>query len=143
MPTITYRPKDIAIDQHGEAIFVCEAEGNPPPLVFWSLEGNRTLIFPGERHGKFRAGVNKNGQSMLTVQVNYSLLLLLFLLPLILVFLSTRSYAESTRREMFSADSLPTFHYPYFKNATDTFLSAKFEYKIRQFSHRVKSWTNF
>lgn len=77
MPTITYRPKDVAIDQHGEAVFVCEAEGNPPPLVFWSLEGNRTLIFPGEKHGKFRAGANKNGQSVLTVQVNFNLFFLL------------------------------------------------------------------
>lgn len=69
MPTITYRPKDVAIDQHGEGIFVCEAEGNPPPLIFWSLEGNRTLIFPGEKHGKFRAGANKDGQTILSVQV--------------------------------------------------------------------------
>lgn len=69
MPTITYRPKDVAIDQHGEGIFLCEAEGNPPPLIFWSLEGNRTLIFPGEKHGKFRAGANKDGQTILSVQV--------------------------------------------------------------------------
>lgn len=68
MPTITYRPKDVAIDQHGEGIFLCEAEGNPPPLIFWSLEGNRTLIFPGEKHGKFRAGANKDGQTILSVQ---------------------------------------------------------------------------
>lgn len=70
MPTITYRPKDVAIDQHGEAIFICEAEGNPPPTIFWSLEGNRTLIFPGEKRGKFRAGANKEGQTVLTVQVS-------------------------------------------------------------------------
>lgn len=67
---ITYRPKDVAIDQHGEAVFVCGAEGNPPPLIFWSLEGNRTLVFPGEKHGKFKAGASKNGQTTLTVQVN-------------------------------------------------------------------------
>ena len=81
MPTITHRPKDVAIDQHGEAIFVCEAEGNPPPLIFWSLEGNRTLVFSGEKHGKFRAGVNKNGQSVLTVQV-YNILFFPFRLSL-------------------------------------------------------------
>lgn len=69
IPTITYRPKDVAIDQHGEAIFICEAEGNPSPIVFWSVEGNRTLIFPGEKYGKFRAGTNKEGQTVLTVQV--------------------------------------------------------------------------
>lgn len=69
IPAITYRPKDVAIDQHGEAVFVCEATGNPPPIIFWSLEGNRTLIFPGEKRGKFRAGTNKNGQTTLTVQV--------------------------------------------------------------------------
>ena len=82
MPTITYRPKDVAIDQHGEAIFVCEAEGNPPPLVFWSLEGNHTLIFSGEKHGKFRAGINKSGQSVLTVQVNLNFFLFFLSLPL-------------------------------------------------------------
>lgn len=70
MPTITYRPKDVAIDQHGEAIFICEAEGNPQPTIFWSLEGNRTLVFPGEKRGKFRAGANKEGQTVLTVQVS-------------------------------------------------------------------------
>ncbi len=107
MPTITYRPKDVAIDQHGEAIFICEAEGNPPPIVFWSLEGNRTLVFPGEKLGKFRAGANKEGQTVLTVQVRNislcALVLFAFGGVVCIIFLCCRGNLETVSGETKSA----------------------------------------
>lgn len=38
-----------------EAHYECSAGGNPKPTVFWSLEGNHTLIFPGVTWERFEA----------------------------------------------------------------------------------------
>ncbi|XP_065215201.1 protein sax-3-like [Planococcus citri] len=66
VPVITYRPKDATVDQHGQVAFMCEAEGNPHPLLFWSIEPSRTLIFAGETRDNFKATWARNGQITLT-----------------------------------------------------------------------------
>ena len=38
---------------NGIAKLDCVANGNPPPSVFWTREGNQVLMFPGKTHGRF------------------------------------------------------------------------------------------
>lgn len=69
LPSIVQRPKDVTADPYSDAIFICKADGNPKPFVFWVIEGNRTIIFPSETFGRYHASVNRDGQNVLTVQV--------------------------------------------------------------------------
>ncbi|XP_075217906.1 roundabout homolog 1-like [Lycorma delicatula] len=66
-PAIMLRPSDQTIEQYREAVFLCGAEGNPRPSVFWSIEGNRSLLFPGESLDRFSASLTPEGQAVLTV----------------------------------------------------------------------------
>ncbi|XP_039293123.1 roundabout homolog 2 isoform X2 [Nilaparvata lugens] len=67
-PTIAVRPSDHSVDQLKDAVFFCGAEGNPRPSIFWSIEGNRTLLFPGESVDRFTASTTPEGQAVLTIQ---------------------------------------------------------------------------
>ncbi|RZF42615.1 hypothetical protein LSTR_LSTR001410 [Laodelphax striatellus] len=67
-PTISVRPSDHSVDQYKDAVFFCGAEGNPRPSIFWSIEGNRTLLFPGESMDRFTASTTPEGQAVLTIQ---------------------------------------------------------------------------
>lgn len=53
------KPQDQKVGLNGVATFECEAEGNPPPSVFWTKEGSQVLMFPGMAHGHFH--VTQNG----------------------------------------------------------------------------------
>ena len=58
-PSFSTRPADQRVDVHRDATFSCAATGSPEPLVFWTIEGNRSLLFPGSTQSRF--SVNKEG----------------------------------------------------------------------------------
>jgi hypothetical protein len=68
-PSMTTRPSDQSIELHRDAVFECAVVGNPRPSVFWSLEGNRSLLFPGARNDRFIASSTPEGGTILTLQV--------------------------------------------------------------------------
>jgi hypothetical protein len=63
------KPSDVNVEVNDDGVFVCGVEGNPRPSVFWSFEGNRTLLYPGESAGRFVASTTLDGQAVLTLQV--------------------------------------------------------------------------
>ncbi|KDR13839.1 Roundabout-like protein 2 [Zootermopsis nevadensis] len=67
-PSMKTRPSDQTIELHRDAVFECGVVGNPRPSVFWSLEGNRSLLFPGARNGRFIASGTPEGRTILTLQ---------------------------------------------------------------------------
>jgi hypothetical protein len=68
-PLMTTRPADQITELHRDAVFECGVTGNPQPSVFWSLERNRSLLFPGARRERFIASSTPEGKIMLTLQV--------------------------------------------------------------------------
>jgi hypothetical protein len=70
---MTTKPSDQIVDLHRDAVFECGIAGNPRPSVFWSLEGNRSLLFPGARNDHFIASSTPEGRTILTLQVTIHL----------------------------------------------------------------------
>lgn len=66
-PSFTVRPMNQIAELGSEALFECQATGHPEPTLFWSLEGNRTLLFPGYRYGGIEVTENADGTSILSV----------------------------------------------------------------------------
>ncbi|XP_055601197.1 roundabout homolog 1-like [Uranotaenia lowii] len=66
-PSFIVRPKNQIAELGSEALFECQATGHPHPTLFWSLEGNRTLLFPGTRYGNVEITENADGTSILSV----------------------------------------------------------------------------
>lgn len=50
-----------------EVSFECKATGQPQPLIFWSIEGNRTLIFPPNNFDRFETEITLESSSILTL----------------------------------------------------------------------------
>jgi len=48
-------------------IFECQAIGYPEPTLFWTIEGNRSLILPGMKVQKSEATVTADGGSILSI----------------------------------------------------------------------------
>lgn len=47
-PTFIVRPTaSESVEASGDITFECKASGNPTPTLFWSIVGNRTLLFAG------------------------------------------------------------------------------------------------
>lgn len=69
-PTITLQPTSLNVEASSIATFTCTAFGRPDPTMFWSVEGNRTIIFPGTTRGKYHASEVLDGVSVLTI--NYT-----------------------------------------------------------------------
>ncbi|XP_054281738.1 protein sax-3-like [Macrosteles quadrilineatus] len=67
-PVILIQPADQEVEEGREAMFVCGVEGKPEPVLFWSLEGNHSLVFPGETQGRLRAALNSAGHTVLIIQ---------------------------------------------------------------------------
>ncbi|KAF6206552.1 hypothetical protein GE061_017786 [Apolygus lucorum] len=67
-PVIMVKPQDQLVEVMDDASFTCGIGGNPRPSIFWSLEGNRTLLYPGETMGRYHASITPDGQAVLTVQ---------------------------------------------------------------------------
>ncbi|XP_065081068.1 roundabout homolog 2-like [Ochlerotatus camptorhynchus] len=66
-PSFVVRPKNQIVELGSEALFECQATGHPFPTLFWSLEGNRTLLFPGNVYGGIEVTENADGTSILSV----------------------------------------------------------------------------
>lgn len=60
------------MEQGQDAVFICGVEGKPSPSVFWSIEGNHSLLFPGESSGRLIASSTPEGHTTLTVQVEWN-----------------------------------------------------------------------
>merc|ERR1719471_1522096 len=63
-PVFIVRPSSQRVGLNGIAKFDCVAQGNPPPSVFWTKEGNQDLYFAGTSHGTFQV----SPQGTLTIQ---------------------------------------------------------------------------
>lgn len=67
MPKFVIRPTAQSVDFNGDASFECQASGFPRPTLFWSVEGNRSIILPGTTSGNFNATSSGEGLSVLTL----------------------------------------------------------------------------
>lgn len=47
-------------------LFECQATGYPEPTLFWTIEGNRTLLFPGSKFNNIEAASTADGGSILS-----------------------------------------------------------------------------
>ncbi|KAG7305185.1 hypothetical protein JYU34_009220 [Plutella xylostella] len=66
-PSIMLKPTSVSVESGLSATFTCTATGRPEPTMFWSLEGNRTILFPGSSKGKFSASEVLDGVTVLTI----------------------------------------------------------------------------
>ncbi|XP_013138523.1 PREDICTED: roundabout homolog 1-like [Papilio polytes] len=81
-PYLISGPEDIVAQTGGSVTFQCRVggdplpdvlwrrtttSGKPEPTMFWSIEGNRTIILPGMSKGKYHASPVINGISTLTI----------------------------------------------------------------------------
>lgn len=61
------RPTPQVVEVPQDVSFECKSSGNPPPTMFWSVEGNRTLIFPGTKLDRLESTQTIEGLSVLTL----------------------------------------------------------------------------
>lgn len=66
-PKFVIRPTQQSVDVQSDASFECQAKGYPRPTIFWSIEGNRSIIFPGMSMGNLNATASIEGLSVLTI----------------------------------------------------------------------------
>lgn len=66
-PTFTVRPRTQIVDLGAELLFECQATGFPNPTIFWSIEGNRTLLFSDTRLGNMETTTTADGGTILSV----------------------------------------------------------------------------
>lgn len=62
------RPIAQSVEVGTDAFYECSAHGSPAPTLFWSIEGNHTLIFPGMIWNRFKATIGIDGKSRLTLE---------------------------------------------------------------------------
>lgn len=67
-PAFTVKPLAQTVEAGREIAFHCNVDGNPKPFVFWSFEGDRTLVFPGTSSGGFAAFAGEGGRSTLVLK---------------------------------------------------------------------------
>lgn len=68
VPTFNTKPLAQTVETGQKISFQCNAQGNPRPFVFWSFEGDRSLIFPGTPSGNFEAFASSDGHSTLILR---------------------------------------------------------------------------
>lgn len=66
-PTFVIRPKSQIGELGTEVIFECQATGYPEPTLFWTIEGNRSLILPGIKMKNVEASLTADGGSILSI----------------------------------------------------------------------------
>lgn len=66
-PKFTLRPKTQIIELGKEVLYECQVNGFPRPTVFWSIEGNRTLMFPGAKYDRMEITLTPEGRSVLSI----------------------------------------------------------------------------
>ncbi|XP_065157877.1 roundabout homolog 1-like isoform X1 [Atheta coriaria] len=67
-PSFSTRPLAQTVEVGHEVSFHCNAHGSPKPFIFWSFEGDRTLIFPGTNSGSYEAFITSEGHSTLLLK---------------------------------------------------------------------------
>lgn len=66
-PSVNLRPSSVNVEAGQSATFTCSAYGKPEPTLFWSMEGNKTIVFPGTSRKKYHASAVLHGVSVLTI----------------------------------------------------------------------------
>ncbi|XP_055917180.1 roundabout homolog 2 [Eupeodes corollae] len=67
-PKFAVRPSSKSVDVDSDVSIDCQATGSPSPTIFWSIRGNQSLIFPGNKFNRFEASaIDANGRTTLTV----------------------------------------------------------------------------
>lgn len=66
-PALLIRPSPKVVEAPLDVTFECKATGQPQPLLFWSIEGNRTLIFPPNNFDRFETTITPESSSILTL----------------------------------------------------------------------------
>ncbi|XP_054257308.1 roundabout homolog 2-like [Macrosteles quadrilineatus] len=54
-PVILVRPQELTVEEGRNAVFFCGVRGKPTPTLFWLIEGNHTLLMPGDEQGQIVA----------------------------------------------------------------------------------------
>ncbi|CAH1124968.1 unnamed protein product [Ceutorhynchus assimilis] len=67
-PAFTTRPLAQTVEVGQQVSFHCHLTGSPKPLIFWSFEGDRSLIYPGSSAGNYEAFTSPEGQSTLILK---------------------------------------------------------------------------
>ncbi|KAL3274304.1 hypothetical protein HHI36_015709 [Cryptolaemus montrouzieri] len=67
-PTFSARPLAQTVETGQEVSFQCNADGSPKPFIFWSFEGDRILVYPGNPSGNFEAFTSIEGHSTLMLK---------------------------------------------------------------------------
>jgi roundabout, axon guidance receptor 2 len=66
-PSFSIRPKSQLVELASEVLYECQANGFPRPTLFWSLEGNRSLIFPDTKLENIESTLTPEGGSVLVI----------------------------------------------------------------------------
>ncbi|KAF7265844.1 hypothetical protein GWI33_020914 [Rhynchophorus ferrugineus] len=67
-PSFTTRPLAQTVETGQQVSFHCHVTGSPKPTIFWSFEGDRSLVYPGSPAGNFEAYTSIDGQSTLILK---------------------------------------------------------------------------
>lgn len=69
MPVLSPAPAHVlTVEEGGDAVAECGAQGSPSPSLFWALKGNRSLLTPGSRVGRFSVDRSPQGTAVLTIK---------------------------------------------------------------------------
>ncbi|XP_060663924.1 protein sax-3 [Drosophila nasuta] len=66
-PKFITRPKNQLVEIGDEVLFECQASGHPRPTLYWSVEGNSSLLLPGYRDGRLEVTLTPEGRSVLSI----------------------------------------------------------------------------
>ncbi|KAL9923994.1 roundabout 2 isoform 2-T2 [Glossina fuscipes fuscipes] len=66
-PKFILRPKNQLVEVGDEVLFECQANGYPKPTIYWSLEGNSSLLFPGYKDGRVEVSLTSEGRTVLSL----------------------------------------------------------------------------
>lgn len=85
-PVILMRPTDVTVDEGRDAVFMCGVRGKPSPTIVWHVEGNHTILLPGETLLRYSTTATSEGQVLLRIKVRTSLKKFIFAINLYLRF---------------------------------------------------------
>lgn len=70
MPVLSPSPPSLlTVEEGGDATVECGAQGSPTPSLFWALKGNRSLLTPETKAGRFLVDRSAQGTAVLTIKV--------------------------------------------------------------------------
>lgn len=67
IPSFTTRPLAQTVEAGQNVTFQCNVNGSPKPFIFWSFEGDRTLVYPGTPSNNYEAYTTTEGHSTLVL----------------------------------------------------------------------------